>query len=196
MSLVPFVDFVLKNRCPVTAWKRLPIEPAGPAEGCRKWCTLRGVRALGIDFGRRRIGLALSDATGLLARPWKSIECRGGIADAAATLAAEVDALAADGDGLAAIVVGYPRRLSGEPNEQTAAVEALAVRLRESTALPVILQDERLSSHEAEQRLAVRETDWRKRKPMLDAASAAIILQDYLDAQPRQVAAPDEDDAQ
>lgn len=154
------------------------------------------MRALGIDYGRRRIGLALSDATGLLARPWKTIECRGGVAGAAASLAAEVEALAADGDGLAAVVVGYPRRLGGEANEQTAEVHALAARLRESTALPVILQDERLTSHEAEERLAVREKDWRKRKRMLDAASAAIILQDYLDAQPRQAAPPDEDDTQ
>ena len=48
-----------------------------------------------------------------------------------------------------------------------------------------MLQDERLSSHEAESLLAQREKDWRKRKPLLDAASAAVILQDYLDAQPR-----------
>jgi putative Holliday junction resolvase len=47
--------------------------------------------------------------------------------------------------------------------------------------VPVILQDERLSSHEAEQRLAERERDWRQRKQRLDAASAAVVLQDYLD---------------
>ena len=47
--------------------------------------------------------------------------------------------------------------------------------------VPVILQDERLSSHEAESRLAVRERDWRRRKQKLDAAAAAIVLQDYLD---------------
>ena len=152
------------------------------------------VRALGIDYGRRRIGLALSDATGMLARPWKTIEWRGGIAAAAGALAVEIDALAADGDGLFTIVLGYPRRLSGEANEQTAAVEALATRLRDMTTLPVILQDERLSSREAEAQLARREKDWRKRKPMLDAASAALILQDYLDAQPRQTAAADEDE--
>ena len=48
-------------------------------------------------------------------------------------------------------------------------------------ALPVVLQDERLTSVEAEQRLAVREKDWRRRKAKLDAAAAAIILQEYLD---------------
>jgi putative holliday junction resolvase len=48
--------------------------------------------------------------------------------------------------------------------------------------LPVLLQDERLSSREAESRLALREKDWRARKKKLDAAAAAIILQDYLDS--------------
>ena len=49
-------------------------------------------------------------------------------------------------------------------------------------AAPIVLQDERLSSHEADSRLALTERDWRKRKARLDAASAAVILQDYLDS--------------
>ena len=142
------------------------------------------MRALGIDYGRRRIGLALSDATGTLARPWKSIALRGG--NTAEALEAEISALRAEDDGLDVIVLGLPRRLSGEPNEQTRAVEALAARLRSAAAgVPVVLQDERLTSREAESLLARREKDWRKRKPMLDAAAAAVILQDYLDGQAR-----------
>jgi putative Holliday junction resolvase len=141
------------------------------------WC----VRALGIDYGDRRIGLALSDATGLLARPWKTIVRPGAPARVAAVLAREIAALKNEEDGLAAVVLGFPRRLSGEPTHQTAAVADLAQRLRASIDLPVVLQDERLSSHEAESLLARREKDWRKRKAQLDAASAAVILQDYLD---------------
>jgi putative Holliday junction resolvase len=64
-------------------------------------------------------------------------------------------------------------------------VEDLARRLRSLVDLPIVLQDERLSSREAESLLARREKDWRKRKPLLDAASAAVILQDYLDGQLR-----------
>ena len=143
------------------------------------------VRALGIDYGRRRIGLALSDATGLLARPWKTIACAGGAARVAASLAAEIAALAAEDDGLSAVAIGYPRRLSGESTTQTAVVEAIVAELRSIVEVPVVLQDERLTSREAESRLALREKDWRKRKPLLDAASAAVILQDYLDGQPR-----------
>ena len=139
------------------------------------------VRALGIDYGDRRIGLALSDATGLLARPWKTIARVGGPAGVAAMLAQEIAVLEQEEDGLAAVVLGFPRRLSGEPTHQTAAISDLAGRLRATIDLPVVLQDERLSSHEAESLLARREKDWRKRKAQLDAASAAVILQDYLD---------------
>ena len=142
------------------------------------------MRALGIDYGRRRIGLALSDPTGMLARPWKTIAAARTPVQVASVLAAEITALAADPDGLSAVALGYPRRLSGEANEQTAVVEALAAALRQLVTVPVVLQDERLSSREAEGLLARHEKDWRKRKPLLDAASAAVILQDYLDAQP------------
>ena len=143
------------------------------------------MRVLGIDYGRRRIGLALSDATGLLARPWKTVAAGAGPSRVAAAIAAEIAVLAGEPDGLSAVALGYPRRLNGEPNGQTAAVESFAALLQSRIHLPVVLQDERLSSREAESLLARREKDWRKRKVQLDAASAAVILQDYLDAQPR-----------
>ncbi len=148
---------------------------------------------LGIDYGARRVGLAVSDATGLLARPLKTLD-RSSLADAAlvdAVLVAVAE-VSTDDEPLAAIVVGLPRRLDGSPNDQTPRVEAFVTRLAARTPLPVVLQDERLSSHEAESRLALTEKDWRRRKQMLDAASAAVILQDYLDAKrPTLVADPD-----
>jgi putative Holliday junction resolvase len=143
------------------------------------------MRALGIDYGRRRIGLALSDATGMLARPWKTVPGGSGPARVAALLAAEIAVLESESDGLAAIAIGYPRRLNGEPTDQTSAVEKVVAHLRTLVHLPIVLQDERLSSREAESLLARREKDWRKRKLLLDAASAAIILQDYLDGEAR-----------
>jgi putative Holliday junction resolvase len=66
----------------------------------------------------------------------------------------------------------------------TARVEAFAQQLQQRTGLQVLLQDERLSSREAESRLAIRAKDWRARKARLDAAAAAVILQDYLDTRP------------
>lgn len=143
------------------------------------------MRALGIDYGTRRIGLALSDATGLLARPWKTIADAGDLPHAARVLAGEIARLASESDGLSSVALGYPRRLGGERHEQTVAVESLAAILEGLVSVPIVLQDERLSSREAEAFLARTEKDWRKRKALLDAASAAVILQDYLDSQPR-----------
>jgi putative Holliday junction resolvase len=140
------------------------------------------VRVLGIDYGARRIGLALSDATATLASPWRLITRPPSEAATLRLLVDEIQKLMADDDGLAAVVVGWPRRLDGTPTHQTLLVETFARALGQRVALPVILQDERLSSREAESRLAVREKDWRRRKQKLDAAAAAIVLQDYLDS--------------
>jgi putative Holliday junction resolvase len=149
------------------------------------------MRFLGIDYGRKRIGLALSDATGLLARPWKTIARAGNVRQVAAVIAREIETLRAEADGLEAVVLGHPRRLSGERHEQTIAVEALADQLGRAANVRVVLQDERLTSREAEVMLARRVKDWRQRKPLIDAAAAAIILQDYLDARPRACSAED-----
>jgi putative Holliday junction resolvase len=143
------------------------------------------MRIVGLDVGERRIGIAVSDATRTLARP-VAVLPRGGSDDAAVRMvAAEVARLAAEEDGVEALVVGLPRRLDGTPTEMTPRVLAFADALGSASGLPVILQDERLSSREAESRLALREKDWRARKAKLDAAAAAVILQDYLDAQAR-----------
>jgi putative Holliday junction resolvase len=137
---------------------------------------------LGIDYGARRIGLALSDATATLASPWRLVQRPPSEAETLRLMLTEIRTLAQDEDGLEAVVVGWPRRLNGLPTDQTPIVEAFASALKSQIGVPVILQDERLSSHEAESRLATREPDWRKRKARLDAAAAAVILQDYLDS--------------
>jgi putative Holliday junction resolvase len=137
------------------------------------------VRYLGIDVGARRVGLAVSDVTGTLARPLRTLQCAD-VADALAQIARAMAALEDDGR-VEAIVVGLPRHLDGSPSDETARVEEFVAALRDRTAAPVFLQDERLTSREAESRLALRERDWRRRKQILDAAAAAVILQDYLD---------------
>jgi putative Holliday junction resolvase len=139
------------------------------------------VRVLGIDYGARRIGLALSDATGTLASPWRLIQRPASERDTVAIIEREITQLIENEDGLQAVVIGWPRRLDGSATHLTPVVEAFARALEQRVPVPVILQDERLSSHEAESRLAVRERDWRRRKDKLDAASAAVVLQDYLD---------------
>ena len=140
------------------------------------------MRVLGVDFGQRRVGLAVSDASATLARPWKTLAAGATPLASAALVAAAIGELrTSDADDLEAIVVGVPRRLNGGETDQTRPARDFAAALQEASGLPVHEQDERLTSHEADRLLAVRERDWRVRKAKLDAASAAVILQDYLD---------------
>jgi putative Holliday junction resolvase len=143
------------------------------------------VRYLGIDYGQRRIGLALSDTSGTLARPWKTIAREGNPTQVAAAITTLVTGLIEEDDGLAGVVIGLPRSLDGTATDQTAAVTRVADAVRARLAIPVAMQDERLSSREAESLLAQRLKDWRERKALLDAASAAVILQDFLDSRVR-----------
>ena len=140
------------------------------------------MRIVGLDVGERRIGVAVSDVTRTLARPLGVLRPAGLDVDAVQLSADEIGRLAREEDGVASIVVGLPRRLDGTPSDMTRRVEQFARQLEARTALPVTLQDERLSSREAESRLAIREKGWRVRKQRLDAAAAAVILQDYLDS--------------
>jgi putative Holliday junction resolvase len=137
-------------------------------------------RIVALDVGERRIGVAVSDLTGTLARPHTTLPTTGLDGDALAVSLDEITRLIGD-DPLDAVVVGLPRRLDGSPNEMTPRVERFAARLRDRAGVAVILQDERLTSVEAESRLARRDKNWRTRKDRLDAAAAAVILQDYLD---------------
>jgi putative holliday junction resolvase len=139
-------------------------------------------RIAGLDIGKRRIGVAVSDATGTLARPVGVVRTSGLDGDALERAAAEIDRLAEEDGGLVALVIGLPLRLDGSANDMTPRVEAFAQTLGRRLSLPIVLQDERLTSIEAESRLATREKDWRARKARIDAAAAAIILQDYLDS--------------
>ena len=139
------------------------------------------MRVIGIDLGERRIGLAISDATATLARPVRTLE--RGTSDVAAIelLSAAIADLTADGP-LGGVVVGLPTRLDGTDNLQTQRVKKMVALLSARLNVPIATQDERLSSYEADQRLRLHQKDWRKRKAQLDAAAAAVILQDYLDA--------------
>src|SRR5688572_3190114 len=110
-------------------------------------------RVVGLDIGRKRIGVAISDASGTLARPLATLTAGG--ADPVDAVIGQIGRLAAEEDGVERIVVGLPLRLDGSAGEETKYVTAFIRRLRARTAVPVIEEDERLSSREAESRLAV-----------------------------------------
>ena len=148
------------------------------------------MRFVGLDLGRKRIGVALSDISGTLATPWRTLDGTGSVGEVADRLATVLGELADSDDGVGGVVVGLPSHLDGRPHEGATWVRQVAEAVRLQVGLPVALQDERLTSVEAEQRLAVREHDWRKRKARLDAAAAAVFLQEYLDARPRDTAEP------
>jgi putative Holliday junction resolvase len=137
-------------------------------------------RILAVDVGARRVGLAISDASRTLARPLETIAVTSE-ADAVERVARRIEQLDAEDEGIATIVVGLPTSLDGTATPQTARVTAFIARLSKRTPLPIATEDERLTSREAESRLAVREKDWRKRKAQIDAVAASVFLQDYLD---------------
>src|SRR5712664_1484055 len=112
------------------------------------------MRVLALDIGERRIGLAISDSSRTLARPLATITVNGAT-DGVARVVQEITRLVSEEDGLSTIVVGLPVRLDGSPNEQTVRVAAFVDALRARTPLPIVTVDERLTSREAESRLAL-----------------------------------------
>ena len=131
------------------------------------------MRALGLDVGDARIGLALSDPTGMLASPFGFVE-RG------ASDIEEIVALAAD-NGVVEIVVGLPLSMSGDSGTQAGKVRAFIRDLRSQTDLPIKTVDERLSTVQAQGMLNQSGRRRRRGRGHLDAAAAAVILQAYLD---------------
>ena len=133
------------------------------------------MRALGLDVGERRIGLAMGDSETGLALPAGVIERKGGDGDYEAVIAA---AAKRDGDTL---VVGMPLSMSGARGPQAVVAQAFADALAERTSMSVCTWDERLTSVEAD-RLLRGAGRGGKRKGVQDAVAASIMLQAFLDA--------------
>jgi putative Holliday junction resolvase len=134
-------------------------------------------RILGIDYGGKRIGLAVCDPEERIASPERVVASRGdvtGDAAAVAAVAAELDA--------AAFVVGLPLNMDGTEGDQAKRTRAFGDALGAASGKPVHYWDERLSSHAADTRLAGRGLTRGKKKQRQDAVAAAIILTDYLEA--------------
>ncbi|MDI6872802.1 Holliday junction resolvase RuvX [Candidatus Solincola sp.] len=131
------------------------------------------MRSLGLDIGRRRIGVALSDPLGIYAFP---LETLPGMPPE--ELRAYVEKRA--GEGVDTVVLGLPRTLRGHEGSEAKRVRAYAKALASLAGLRVVIWDERMSTVEAEKRL--REAGRLKRGKKVDAQAAAVILQSYLDA--------------
>jgi len=134
------------------------------------------MRILGIDYGRKRIGLAISDPLGVMAHSLETLQCRSTRKDLA-----QLRAIIQDQD-VQLLVVGNPIHLNGSPSEMSTEAEAFAARLSEQSGVPYRMWDERLTSQEAGHLL--RETGRKvQRDGGVDRLAAQIILDSYLAAQ-------------
>jgi putative Holliday junction resolvase len=134
------------------------------------------VRALGLDLGSRRIGVALSTSDGTLATPYEVISrTRDRQADHRA-----IARLARD-EGAEVLVVGLPLSLDGTDGPAAIAARAEAEELVAATGLPVELWDERLTTVSADRALAELDLDARARRRVVDKVAAAVMLQAWLD---------------
>ena len=135
------------------------------------------MRILAIDYGSTRIGLALSDPTGTLARPLPFFSAK-----ADAKLAREIAALV-EKEKVELILLGLPRHMNGSLGEAAALVQAFAATLGQSTPIRIKLIDERLSTVQASRQLQETGKNTRAQRGKIDSEAAAVLLQGYLDMQ-------------
>jgi len=133
------------------------------------------LRALGIDFGERRIGLAISDPAGRLALPLTTLERRSD--RSAVAQIAEI----AGREGVERLVVGEPVSLDGARGAAADRVRRFAEKLAARTGLPLCFVGEALTTVEARERLTAAGVDLRRQPERIDALAAQILLQEALD---------------
>ncbi|MBO2943375.1 Holliday junction resolvase RuvX [Paenibacillus sp. F411] len=134
------------------------------------------MKIMGLDYGDRRIGVALSDVFGWTAQGLEVIERRG-----EDTGLDRITALVKEHE-VSEIVVGLPKNMNGSIGPRGEICMEFAVLLRESLCLPVHLWDERLSTVSAERTLLEADVSRKKRKQVIDKMAASLILQNYLDS--------------
>ncbi len=135
---------------------------------------------VGIDLGSRRIGVAVSDATGTLASPHTTVDRSGDVAADHLRLAAIVADV-----GAGRVVVGMPLSLDGRAGTAAQAAAAEADALAAVVGVPVETYDERLTTVSAQQALRAGGTKGRKQRGVIDKAAAAVLLQAWLDGRSR-----------
>ena len=135
------------------------------------------MRVLGLDVGEKRIGVALSDASGVIASALTVIERKSD------DFAIDRIAVLAEQHGVECVVVGMPRSMDGSLRSQAMAVQSFVDLLTSRMDIPLATWDERLSSVAADRMMAEAGVKRDKRKSRRDSLAAAFILQGYLDRQ-------------
>jgi putative holliday junction resolvase len=134
------------------------------------------MRAAAVDFGTVRVGLAVADEIGLLAHPRPFLDGR----DPARVLRELCELSTSEGIGV--FVVGLPRKLDGREGPSARKAREFAGALRKASGVRVVLVDEWLTTREAKGRLREQGLDERAQRSRIDSASAAVLLQSYLDS--------------
>lgn len=133
------------------------------------------MRYLGLDYGTKTVGLAVSDRTGFLASNYGVIRYSD-----TSEIFKELEKIVKD-EEIEAFVLGYPKNMNNTCGKRVEETLILKEELENKFNLPVFLMDERLSTTEAEKVLLLGDTSRKKRKKVIDSVAATIILQTYLD---------------
>jgi putative Holliday junction resolvase len=135
---------------------------------------MSGSRILALDYGTKRIGVALSDELGWTAQPLETFERR--------TLDRDVTHIASlvNTHEVRQVVLGFPLQLDGREGPAVQAMREFAVRLEQTLSVPLVLWDERMTTKAAEDLLIAADVSRKKRKGAVDRIAAAILLQSYL----------------
>lgn len=139
------------------------------------------MRIMGLDYGSKTVGVALSDELGITAQPIMTIERKS--ENKLRKTLAKIEELI-DEYGVSFVVLGYPKNMDNTEGFRAAATKEFKEHLERRTGLEVFLQDERLSTVESERILMEAGVRRENRKEYVDKMAAAVILQSYLDANP------------
>lgn len=140
------------------------------------------MRIMGLDYGSKTVGVAISDELGITAQPIMTIERKS--ENKLRRTLAKIEELI-DEYGVSFVVLGYPKNMDNTVGARALATEEFKEHLERRTGLEVVLQDERLSTVESERILMESGIRRENRKEYVDKMAAAVILQSYLDASNR-----------
>lgn len=134
------------------------------------------MKYLGLDLGTKTLGLAISDPLGIIATSYKILRHDEDYDSLLPMLKEEIEK-----NHIEALVLGFPKNMNNSVGERGEIALAFKEKLEEEFKLPVYMQDERLTTRQAESLLISNDTSRKKRKKVIDSLAATIILQSYLD---------------
>ena len=134
------------------------------------------MKYLGLDLGTKTLGLAISDPLGIIATSYKILRHDEDYDSLLPMLKEEIEK-----NHIEALVLGFPKNMNNSVGERGEIALAFKEKLEEEFQLPVYMQDERLTTRQAENLLISNDTSRKKRKKVIDSLAATIILQSYLD---------------